>query len=100
MINKQFAFDMIVFMQNDAGCYTGEGCDVLVKIFITIGNGYFLCAGNIFADLWYAEASLVIRPVLTQLLHHMCIYKNLFNARTIGIILFCPILFVHIGENL
>lgn len=98
MIDKEFAFNMIVFMKDNSGSKAGEGLGVLYKMLIAIPQGDRLLAVNIFPDLRNTEATFVIRPLLSFQFSDMCIDKHAFKTWIAGILgLF---FLIHIPEHL
>src|ERR1700722_8086136 len=60
VIDEQFAFDMIVFVEDDTGGNSVIGLLVGLKVLVNGGQGYLLAAGDILQDLWHPQTAFVV----------------------------------------
>src|SRR6185437_845367 len=78
---------MIIFMKNDPRCNANKRSGMLDKFFIKKMNGYTLFPENILSYFWYAQAALVISPIVTFGFFNLRVYKNTFVAIIAGVII-------------
>src|SRR5687767_13205720 len=89
---------MVIFMQDNPGSYPIKSFGVCFKVLILECNSHFLSTHDIFANLWYAEATFVITPFIASKLINVSVDENAFITWLIGIFSF--FILILIPENL